>query len=342
MPTDKIFNSLLCLLRLAASDARIQLQVDEDFLSLTPDEWREIYRMAARHSVIAVAWDGVERMQVLSPDGLCSMPPDLMGKWFADVQSIEAANRRMAKLARQIQENLLADGFRSHILKGAALAAYYPVPAHRQSADIDLWVPPHMTCYKKSLNTQRKCLIGYLRQQPDVTVGEIVYHHIETTVSGTEVEFHVTPTWLCNSVHNRRLQSLFTQTGHLTPELQELYALLHAFRHIYHDGLALRHLLDYWLVRNQNREDDFVPPLDWYKQLGMTAFARTADELTDYVFGSKEVKANSLSSRTRRLLSVLPMRRTAKCVQWDYPGEAFCVLPWRTVHYLWRKIHHFV
>lgn len=324
---------MLELLRLAADERTAKLE------PLAPAEWREVYRLAAKHAVIGIAWDGVEQLQAQKPETVQSMPGDLMGKWFADAQTIQTANNRMAKQTERVQANLQVGGFDSQILKGASLAAYYPKPAHRQAADIDLWLLPRQVS-NKSLKAQRQALMDYLRQQPDIIVGEVVYHHIETTANGTEMELHVTPTWLCNPWHNRRLQQLFSQSGGLSPELQELYALLHAFRHIYHDGLALRHVMDYYLVCRHNRHAGIQAPDALYRQLGLTCFARTMNELSGYLFGRQN--ADLLSGNARHLLAALPQRQVARRVQWDYPAETLCVLPWRTIHYLWRKANNYL
>lgn len=330
--SDRAFAYLIYLLRLALGE-----ELGRPGL-IIPDDWREVYRMAQRHAVIGVAWDGVERMQAEAPDMLGSMPADLMGKWFADVQTIAAANSRMAKQTERVQANLQAGGFDSQILKGASLAAYYPKPAQRQAADIDLWVSPTQANHG-SLKTCREALLAYLKSR-NISETAVVYHHIETTINGTEVELHVAPTWLCNPWHNRRLQQLFSQAGGLSPELQELYTLLHAFRHIYHDGLALRHVLDYYLVCLHNHKAGIQVPEALYRQLGLTCFARTMNELSGYLFGRQN--AERLSGNARHLLAALPQRQVARRVQWDYPAETLCVLPWRTIHYLWRKANNYL
>ena len=327
---------LLELLRLVLCEQAAKLE------PLAPAEWREVYRLAAKHAVIGIAWDGVEQLQARSPEALQSMPGDLMGKWFADAQTIQTANSRMAKQAADVQELLRTGGFDSEILKGAALAAYYPKPAHRQAADIDLWVLPRLTANGKpqSLAEYRKSLLVYLRQQPDVTIGEVVYHHIETMMGGTEVECHITPTWLCNPKNNRRLQRMFTQAGQLTPELQELYTLLHAFRHVYHDGIALRHVMDYYLVSRHNRQSGVPVPTKLYTRLGITGFAQAMDEVAVAILAQGEQP--QLPKHAEHILEALPERHVSCAVQWDYPQESLYNLPWRGIHYIWRKINHYV
>ena len=292
--------------------------------------------MAKKHAVLGIAWDGVEQLQVQSPEAIHSLPADLMGKWFADAQAIAAANARMASQAAEVQAMLQQGGFESLILKGASLAAYYPHPAHRQASDIDLWVLPKQA--GQSLADHRRALFAFLQRQ-DITIDAVVYHHIETTIRGTDVEMHITPTWLCNPCHNRRLQQLFARIGQLTPEEQELYCLLHAFRHIYHDGLALRHVLDYHLVSRHNRETNIPAPEALYCQLGLRRFARVMDELSAHLFAPQT--SGRLSAPAQHMLAALPERRTSRRARWDYPAETLCVLLWRCVHYLWRRWNNY-
>lgn len=333
--SDRAFEYLIQLLRPALGERTGTMP------TLTADEWREVYRLSVKHAVVALAWDGVEHMQAVEPTVLDNMPPDLMGKWFADVQTIVTANRHMAQLAANVQNMLSAGGCVSCLLKGASLAQYYPNPEHRQSADIDLWVLPQNG---QSIHAHRRSLLAYLRMQPDVVIGEIVYHHIETTIGGTEVELHVTPTWLCNPIYNNRLQRLFAHSRELTPELQELYTLLHAFRHIWHDGLALRHLADYYLVCRHNRQAGIAAPGRLYARLGLATFARALDELTDLLFAGNSAIAdtNDLLPRAQHILLTLQERRISSAVQRDYPREYLFNLPWRSAHYLWRKRNNYL
>ena len=190
-----------------------------------------------------------------------------------------------------------------------------------------------------SLKTCREKLLAYLKSR-DIAVTAVVYHHIETIIDGTDVELHVTPTWLCNPVHNRRLQRLLAQADELTPELQEVYALLHAFRHIYHDGLALRHVLDYYLICRHNRKMSITSPQVLYGQLGLTRFARTMDVLSAYLFDNQDTE--SLAAPVQHLLAALPQRRVSRRAQWDCPSETLFNLPWRIVHHVWRKAHYYL
>lgn len=306
-------------------------------MPLDNNDWRNAYYLANRHAVIGAAWDGIINLQTYAPELTQNISPDMMGKWFADVKTIEAANRRLELQTAQLQEFLQKGGFESRLLKGASFAFFYPDPAHRQAADIDMWVLPKPGQSRLEL---RHALLAYLRSC-GIQVGEIVYHHIQANIyTGTEVELHVTPSWLYNPIHNHRLQMLFTLTGQLTPQIQELCALMHAFRHIYHDGLTLRHVLDYWLIANANKTRNESVPVALYAQLGLATFANAMNELCELLFAwqqSENASAKELSKRARHLLEALPQRQVSKRIQWDYPSETLWAFPWRTAHFLWRK-----
>ena len=338
----KSFNLLAYLLRLAIADSGGQYvsQLKNPGL-LSVEDWYEAYHLAVKHAVIALAWEGVVRIQAEDPLCLQNLPAELMGKWFADVQTIETENLHLEHRVAQLQVFLQKGGFASELLKGASFAAYYPNPAHRQSSDIDMWVLPK---HGQKLSEHRHALIAYLLER-DIPIGEVVYHHIDAKVfDDTNTELHVSPTWLYSPIRNIRLQKLFAQVRQLSPDLQELYALLHAFRHIYHDGIALRHVLDYYLISSHNRQNGIASPEMLYKQLGLKSFAQTMNEVAGFCFGGHVADTTSgepLSLPARHLIQVLPYRNVTCAVLCDYKQETLCSLPWRAVHFLWRRWHKF-
>jgi len=342
------FISLLYLLRLGlrGNDGG-NVQYPHQVVALNAGDWQEVYRLALKHAVIGIAWDGVERLQAKSPEMLRDMPADLMGRWFADVQTIENANWYMAEQTAQMQERLRIAGFESVILKGAAFAQYYPAPARRQSTDIDLWVLPRKSDRSASLSVHRRRLIAFLLQQQDVVIDKVMYHHIETTCGhDTDIEFHVTPTWLYNPVHNYNLQSLFAQARMLTPDLNELYTIMHAFRHMFYDGISLRQLLDYYQISQSNRRTGVGVPKSLYRQVGLSSFAKAMDEVADLCFGGHDVNdrisATVSDRRAQHIVRFLPDKGTSDSLRWDYPGEIMFSLSWRSVHFVWRMMNKIV
>lgn len=354
--TDKVFAYLLNLLHLGlAEDAVEQLSFDEAE-TLSRDEWWQLYQTAKRHAVVGVTWDGVVRLQTYAPETLHAMPAELLGKMFADVQLIERANSAKQQQIAKIQSVLRSGGYNSIELKGNAVAAYYPRPQHRQSADIDIWALPRIDDQGRlqDLSRHRQGLLSLLRAQ-NIRCGNVVYHHIEipeAALGKYETELHTTPTWLYHPIYNSRLQGMFAEEAQamqqgrapgMSDEVQEIFVLLHALRHIYHDGLALRHLVDYYCVRNRNRANGVPVPTQVLRSIGMTTFARTMDELVDALFAAPQAGKvrDGLSPRAKHILNALPKREISRRVKWDYPQETLSALLWRTRHYLWRKANHY-
>lgn len=98
-------------------------------------QWDDIFRMAADQGVCAVIGDGMERLpEKLRP------PRDIRLRWALTAERQEKRYRRQqdktAKMAAAFAEN----GIRMLVLKGLGLSRDYPVPAHRECGDIDIYL----------------------------------------------------------------------------------------------------------------------------------------------------------------------------------------------------------
>ena len=310
----------------------------------TAQMWRHTFMLAKKHNVVAIAWDGLLILQQHTPQAFSTLSQQLLGQWFADTHAIESVNRGRVKQIERVQDDLLKQGFSSIVLKGSSLAKFYPEPLHRQSSDIDLWL-----LSTASYHAQRTAIIDYLRSA-NIGIEEVVYHHIVTNYfPSAEVELHVTPTWLCSPWRNRRLQEAFRQEGSrllngghtMSASMMELYMIVHAFRHIYHDGLSLRHMLDYYLVRENNRRNSVPAPSSLLRDIGLATFASAMDEVTNYLFGGVSAYPQSLLSQ--HLLSAIRNGKYPLMYKLiDYPIETLCNPLWRVVHRWWRITNHYL
>ena len=165
---------------------------------------------------------------------------------------IQQRNEVVNKQCVEVQVNLAVDCFKSCILKGQGVGAIYgDLAMLRQSGDSDVWVP----------NGMSESMVWIAKNY-----GEVRYDYINAHVpmyADTEVELH----WRCQSMNNlflnSRLQHLLdTQHEALTTskillnngqtiivptdEFNLFYILLHAFNHMFSEGLGLRQLMDYY------------------------------------------------------------------------------------------------
>ena len=122
---------LLALLRAALAGKAPGTQA---FDGATPAEWERCYRLAARHGVRALAWDGIGTLPpALQP------PRTLRLLWGADTCRIEEQHRRYCRAAHELTALFADNGIATVLLKGTGLSTCYPVPAHREGGDIDLY-----------------------------------------------------------------------------------------------------------------------------------------------------------------------------------------------------------
>ena len=91
------------------------------------------------------------------------------------------------------------------------------------------------------------------------------YHHIDIpNVNGTPVEAHYRPQFLFSYRHNKHLQEYFYKWADVqfnnkvrfanseisvpTPEFNIVFQLSHIYNHLFHEGIGLRQIIDYFYV----------------------------------------------------------------------------------------------
>lgn len=251
---------------------------NSDSLSHIPKqkEWIKLYGIACKQCLAGVCFAGIQRLGADAEDGFenIGMSEVQYFSWICMAADIQQRNELVNRQCVRLQERFAEDGFRSCIIKGQAVACYYPsvtrperedYPASsydlatlRQSGDIDVW-----------LDTSRKRLIEYATSiSPDAKVGDV---HVALDVfADTDVEVHYTPSTVSMPRRNRYLQQWYdsrrddccshrvqlksqSETEHFCvtcPDTQfnVVYLLLHIFKHYLYEGIGLRQLMDYYFV----------------------------------------------------------------------------------------------
>lgn len=214
----------------------------------TGEEWRALLDEAGRQSLIGICWQAVERLPSEQ------LPPRAVrGEWYVLTEKLREENVRQRRQCAVVVERFAAEGMRSAVIKGQAMARLYPDPTLRAPGDIDLWG-----------EGGRRRLLDFARRLFPDRHFEAGGHHIELPVlTGTVLEVHFTPIRLSNPVHDRRLQrffrreadAVFSRYVRLAPEGYEtcvptvvfdrVYILCHIYCHLFAEGIGLRQLLDY-------------------------------------------------------------------------------------------------
>lgn len=244
------------------------------FPVLTAQDWQAVYDLAIQQSVLGLVFGGIERLpNDRWPDKMMSM------KFYAQVKYIRSFSGQAVEASHSSVRRFARDGFRSVILKGVSVAALYPVPELRSAGDVDIWV-----------EGGRRQLIRFCRSVNPAAL--IYYHHVPLAkVNGVEVEVHITPTWMNNPFANARLQRWFrafwekdeniahipcgdAEIPVLSAAYNRVFLLIHIFRHVFTDGVGLRHLMDYYcLLRQGTDEAEKQRVMAFLRSLNLAGFA---------------------------------------------------------------------
>ena len=108
-------------------------------LSRTPNdmEWKALYDMAKKQSLVGVCFAGVQRLQQQRQE----TPEMLYLTWMGMAAKIQQRNEVVDQQCKELWNVLHEAGFDAAVMKGQAIGCYYgELSQLRQSGDIDVWV----------------------------------------------------------------------------------------------------------------------------------------------------------------------------------------------------------
>ena len=334
--------------------------------TLSYDDWKMLFNEARKQSLIGICYQGIERLV----DG--QRPSNaLLMQWFGLTSIIEKQNRLFDKRAKDIARLFAEAGFRTCVLKGQGIATLYPNPFRRTCGDIDIWV-----------DGSRKRVLEYL--EGHYKVGSVVVHHADVEIFNdvaTEIHFH--PSYTYNPFRYIKYKRWFSKQedtlfnnidkklGFAYPTLafNATYSLLHIFRHVFHEGIGLRQLLDYYYILNKLSESERKEALITLRGFGLGKFAaavmyveKQIFELDDIYllcnpdtkagefllaeilkagnFGQYDERIKAAHSGGRLKLYVYSVWRNIKMIKY-FSSEALWSPLWKIGHWVWRKWNHY-
>ena len=109
--------------------------ISSDLPDVQSKEWKLIYEMAKKQSLLGIAFDGIEKM-----GSTIKIDSDLLMTWLGKCKMIEKRNYQLNEAVVKVSEYFKKNGIEACILKGQGNALMYPKPLHRTPGDIDIWV----------------------------------------------------------------------------------------------------------------------------------------------------------------------------------------------------------
>ena len=245
-------------------------------------DWREVIDLSFEQGVAAIAVDGLQRIYdslELRDESLETLDSpeleDLKYEWFGEVMNAEQEYGIRVGLV----ERLRGLGVPLKVLKGVAFAGYYPIAAHRNSGDIDVYCPGGaFEALNKAVEAR------------GIGVDRRIRLHSQFSVDGVLVENH---RYLVDDERmNAELLEVMAEDEAL---FDALFCLLHARKHFLTEGgIQLRHVCDWAMIRQKVALGDAV------ERFGLGKFCRPLDEVADLLLGQKTQE--QLSTAARRML----------------------------------------
>lgn len=207
--------------------------------------------------------------------------------WMCMQKQIDIDNKKMDERTAEVWRIFHDSGFKCCILKGQAVARFYPNPHARHSGDIDIWV-----------DGDRDAILSFLRSRYEVT--NVVYHHAEVKIyEKTEVEVHFMPSWMYNPRVNARLQRFFAdnkdaQFGNFledrgyaasTAAFDAVFSMVHIYRHLLEEGVGLRQVMDYCQILKHTDPEQRKAAFKVLASLRMRRFAGALMYVAQKVYG---------------------------------------------------------
>ena len=267
-------------------------------------DWKWIYKMSARQGVLAVAYDGLGALikaGVIPAE--CQPDRSLKLQWGFNVVEIEKRFAHQQQVAVELAKIFADQHIRTVVLKGLAVAEYYPRANHRPCGDLDCYL---MGEYERG---------NQICETIHADVKRDYYKHSHIVYKGLTIENHQ----FCTAIRGSKRAKDFERELHrLLPAdatrpicnspleqpdalFTALFLTIHAWGHFLTEGVALRHLID-WMMLLEKFEQD----IDWTRfrtiaaarDEGMLRFSESMTSLAHYVAGTSK----TLSETDQKLL----------------------------------------
>lgn len=203
-------------------------------------------------------------------------------------------------------------GIEAVVLKGRSIANYYPIPEHRYSCDLDLYIA--------GADWERACEI---LETKGIRLEREVYKEVEFIYDGLYVEMHryITPVRGNKTLlqFERYLRSLlqdypknyFEGTRLLCPPLMFTVMLFieHSLGDLLHGKLTLKHVVDWVVLRKQDINRAELESR--CEEFRFDRFLTLMDDLADTVEGKIEIESLEPSHR-ELMVSFFAIPKTSK------------------------------
>lgn len=229
----------------------------ERFEGMGDSGWEGLYRLGKEQGVTALLFEKIAKL----PQG-AAPGRELLVRWMSHSISIEKQMGVKYAVAREFAEKMAEENVPVVVLKGFAVATYYPKPLQRECGDMDCWMMG-----KKSKGEDVAVKIG-------AVVKEAGYKHSHVKYKGLIIEDHKYFTSFDNTKRGRYTEQVLLElmnekpaepidgTRLLNPNagFNAFFLSKHALRHFMDEAVSIRHIMDWALFLKAESAD-----VDWLR-----------------------------------------------------------------------------
>ena len=253
-------------------------------------EWNILFDMSMKQCVPSLVLDGLNKSLASEPcqgnKGIGKM--DKL-KWLSMVLNMERLYTKHENVIAELAAFYQRAGYQMMLLKGYGLSKYWPIPNHRPTGDIDIYLMHMNSDGKEKSQPAWKCADKLMTEKLGIQVDNSHHHHSVFTYKGIMVENHYdfinvhshrSNRWIENEFKTLALKGneefTFDNGAKLlfpSPLLNCLFVARHNASHFAAEHLNLRQLLDWALFVEERHKD-----IDWdyfwsmAKKMGMEKF----------------------------------------------------------------------
>lgn len=253
-------------------------------------EWNILFDMSMKQCVPSVVLDGLNKSLASEPcqdyKGIGKM--DKL-KWLSMVLNMERQYAKHESIIADLAAFYRETGYWMMLLKGYGLSKYWPIPNHRPTGDIDIYLMHMNSDGKEKSQPAWKCADKLMTEKLGIQVDNSHHHHSVFTYKGIMVENHYdfinvhshrSNRWIENEFKTLALKGneeyTFDNGAKLlfpSPLLNCLFVARHNASHFAAEHLNLRQLLD-WVLFVEERQKDIDWDYFWSmaKKMGMEKF----------------------------------------------------------------------
>ena len=265
-------------------------------------DWQALINESDRQNVSVHASDGLQK---LYDAGIYRALGDkeerrIKARWFGKTLKYEQRYINQLSAAKELADWLATEGIQIVVMKGLTVAECYPNPSHRYSSDLDCFLikdGEHMQAFEQG---------NQVMEKHGVEVSRGFYKNSSFHVDGLYVENHKFCTPFRGNEVLEKLERLLQKTmleGPLIPFedssllfppslFSALFLIEHSYSHFLHEGLNLRHILDWMMFRRHHQNDVDWSLVDHYiDEFGFRRFYDAYVHVGEFILGERVIES---------------------------------------------------